>query len=459
MNTVTARNSTRHWQALDREHHLHPFTDHKSMHRRGSRIITRAEGAYLYDSNDERLLDGMAGLWCVNIGYGRTELADAARAQMCELPYYNTFFQTAHPPAVELSQRLAELVPGDLNHAFFTNSGSECNDTVVRLVRHYWAVRGEPQRQVIISRDNAYHGSTVAALSLGGMKPMHGQGGGVIDGVEHIMQPYWYRLGEDLSPQEFGVKAADALAERIDQAGPDKVAAFIAEPIQGAGGIIVPPDTYWPRVMEICKEYGILFVADEVICGFGRTGQWFGSQTCQLQPDLMSLAKGLSSGYQPIGAVMVSDAIADTIINEGGEFYHGFTYSGHPVACAVALENLRILREEQIIERAATEVAPYLQSRVAELRDHPLVGEVRGVGMLAAIELSPDKASRARFEPEGDVGAMCRDYSMSHGLVMRATLDSMLLSPPLIITREQVDEIMEAAVKALDLTAKGYGIR
>ena len=456
--TTAARNSTRHWQALDREHHLHPFTDHKSLHKRGSRVITKAEGVYLWDSEGHRLLDGMAGLWCVNIGYGRSELSEAARRQMDELPYYNTFFQTSHPPVTELAQRLSELSPGDLNHVFFTNSGSECNDTVVRMVRRYWEIVGQPQRQIILSRENSYHGSTVAALSLGGMKPMHEQGGNTIAGVEHVMQPYWYRLAGDTPPEEFGLQAARDLENRITRLGPDKVAAFIAEPVQGAGGIIVPPDSYWPEVTRICKKHDILFVADEVICGFGRTGSWFGTQTYALEPDLMSTAKGLSSGYQPIGAVMVNDRVASTLV-DGGEFYHGFTYSGHPVAAAVALENLRILEKESIVEIMANETAPYFQARVRELEDHPLVGEVRGVGMLAAIELSPNKTSRDRFDPEGDAGAMCRDYAMSHGLVMRATLDSMLLSPPLIITKAQVDEALGVARACLDLTAKAYGVR
>ncbi len=445
--------TTAEYQALDTAHHLHPFTDHRELHARGSRVITRAEGVWLWDSEGHRILDGMAGLWCVNLGYGREELVAAAARQMRELPYYNTFFQTAHPPAIELAAALAELAPGALNHAFFTSSGSEANDTVVRMVRHYWATRGEPGRSVIISRHNAYHGSTMAGASLGGMAPMHRQGGLPIPGIEHVAEPYWYRHGGDLDPEAFGLEAARDLERRIEALGSERVAAFIAEPIQGAGGVIVPPASYWPEVVRICRQHGILLVADEVICGFGRTGRWFGSQYYGIEPDLMPIAKGLSSGYLPIGAVLVADRIAETLIEEGGEFFHGYTYSGHPVACAVALESLRILREEGLVERVERDIGPYFQGRLRELLDHRLVGEIRGVGLIGAIQLTPDKASRARFEPEGRAGTACRNHAFANGLVMRAVQDSMVLSPPLVITREEVDELVARARRSLDQTA------
>jgi putrescine aminotransferase len=449
---------TEQWQALDRLHHVHPFTDSKALHRKGSRIITRADGVYLWDSDGRRILDGMAGLWCVNIGYGREELARIAYEQMQELPYYNNFFQTTHPPAVDLAALLSQVTPEHLNHVFFTNSGSEANDTVVRLVRRYWDVKGHPKRSVIISRENAYHGSTMAGASLGGMKPMHRQGGLPIPDIEHITQPYWYALGDDLTPEEFGLRAARALEERIEQLGPHRVAAFIGEPIQGAGGVIVPPHTYWPEIVRICRKHDILLVADEVICGFGRTGKWFGSDYYGLEPDLMSIAKGLSSGYLPIGGVMISDAVADVLIEKGGEFQHGFTYSGHPACCAVAAANIRIMLDERIIERAEQETMPYLQSRIREFESHPLVGEVRGLGMLGALQLVKDKGTRLMFDPPGDVGGLCKDHCTANDLIMRAVGDSMILAPQLVISRSEIDELVDKAGRALDLTAHDLGI-
>jgi putrescine aminotransferase len=449
---------TEQWQELDRLHHLHPFTDSKALHRKGSRIITRADGIYLWDSDGRRILDAMAGLWCVNIGYGRKELARAAYEQMQQLPYYNNFFQTTHPPAVDLAELLSQVTPAHLNHVFFTNSGSEANDTVVRMVRRYWDIKGQSARKVIISRENAYHGSTVAGASLGGMKPMHRQGGLPIPDIEHITQPYWYALGGDQPPEEFGLQAARALEERIRAVGANRVAAFIAEPIQGAGGVIVPPRSYWPEISRICKKYDVLLVVDEVICGFGRTGKWFGSDYFGLQPDLMTIAKGLSSGYQPIGGVMVSDAMADVLTNQGGEFQHGFTYSGHPVCCAVAAANIRILRDERIVERAEEQTVPYLQARIREFESHPLVGEVRGAGMLGAVQFAKDKRSRRPFDSPGEAGNLCKDHCMDNDLVMRAVGDSMILSPPLIITKSEIDEIMEKASLAIDLTARDLGI-
>ncbi len=443
---------TTYWQEMDSSHHLHPFTDSKDLNARGARIVTKAEGVYIWDSEGNRTLDAMAGLWCVNVGYGRPELVEAARAQMSELPYYNTFFQSSNVPTTELARKLAALTPAGLDHVFFANSGSEANDTVIRMVRRYWDVMGEPDRTVIISRDNAYHGSTMASASLGGMTFMHVQGGLPIPGIEHIMQPYWYHLGRDLSPAEFGLKAARALEQKIKEVGPNKVAAFIGEPIQGAGGVIVPPDSYWPEIQRICDEYGILLIADEVICGFGRTGNWFGSDTYDIKPDLMAIAKGLSSGYLPISAVMVHDRVAEVLINKGGEFSHGFTYSGHPVAAAVALANIDILEREGIVETVGQDTGPYLQKRLRELSDHPLVGEVRGVGLVAAVELVKDKMTGTLFAPEGDVGTICRDHAFEQGLVIRATNDSMIFSPPLILSKPQIDDIIDIMKNALDLT-------
>lgn len=441
---------TREWQNLSNDHHLAPFSDFKQLKEVGPRIITHAKGVYLWDSEGHKILDGMAGLWCVAIGYGRDELADAASKQMRELPYYNLFFMTAHPPVLELSKVIAEIAPEGMNHVFFTGSGSEGNDTMLRMVRHYWAIKGKPNKKVIISRKNGYHGSTVAGASLGGMTYMHEQGDLPIPGITHIPQPYWFGEGGDMSPEEFGIWAANQLEEKILEIGVDNVGAFIAEPIQGAGGVIVPPETYWPRIKEILAKYDILFVADEVICGFGRTGEWFGSDFYGLKPDMMTIAKGLTSGYIPMGGLIVRDEVVN-VLNEGGDFNHGFTYSGHPVAAAVALENIRILRDEKIIEKVQAETAPYLQKRLRELNDHPLVGEVRGVGMLGAIELVQDKVTRKRYEGKG-VGMICRQFCFDNGLIMRAVGDTMIISPPLVITRDEIDELVTKARKCLDLT-------
>lgn len=440
--------TTAHWQDLSRRHLLAPFTDYRQLNEKGARIITRAEGVHLWDSEGQRILDGMAGLWCVNVGYGREELVEAASRQMRELPYYNLFFQTAHPPALELAKAIAELAPDGMNHVFFTGSGSEANDTVLRLVRHYWATKGQPEKRVVIGRWNGYHGSTLAGASLGGMAAMHEQGG-LLPDIVHIPQPYWFGESGEMSPEEFGVWAADQLERKILEVGEERVAAFIAEPIQGAGGVIVPPESYWPRVRQILDKYDILFIADEVICGFGRTGEWFGSQYYGNAPDLMPIAKGLTSGYVPMGGVVVRDEVVK-VLDEGGEFYHGFTYSGHPVAAAVALENIRILRDEGIVDRVRSATAPYLQKRWAELADHPLVGETRGVGMVAALELVRDKKTRTRYE--GGAGMLCREHCFRNGLVMRAVGDTMIIAPPLVITPESIDELVTLARLSLDQT-------
>ena len=436
----------------DLAHHWHPFTDTASMGMEELRLITHAKGSHVWDSDGHKLLDAMAGLWCVNVGYGRTEIVDAATRQMYELPYYNTFFKSTHEPVAALSEKLASLTPGDLNRFFFNTSGSDSNDTVVRIVRTYWAAMGKPDKTVIISRKNAYHGSTIAGMSLGGMDAMHGQGGPLVPDIVHIDQPYWYGEGGDISPEEFGLARARALEAEIDRLGEGRVAAFIAEPVQGAGGVVIAPETYWPEVMRICKEREILFVADEVICGFGRLGAWFGSDRLELQPDLMTMAKGLSSGYLPIGAVAVSEKIANDVFTHAGEFFHGYTYSGHPACCAAALANLKIIEEEKLIEKVRDQTEPYFAEKWASLGDHPMVGEARSLGLVGALELVPEKPSRKRFANVGEVGNLCRDRSFDNGLVMRAVRDTMVVSPPLIITEGEIDEMVEKAWKTLDET-------
>jgi putrescine aminotransferase len=451
------RHDTRAIQALDAAHYLHPFTDHADLARIGARVITHGEGIYVWDSEGKQILDAMSGLWCVNVGYGRKELADAAYRQMMTLPYYNSFFQTTNVPAVELATRLAQLAPPAgawrFEHVFFGSSGSEANDTNVRLVRRYWDLMGQPQRKVIISRRNAYHGSTVAGASLGGMGAMHAQGDLPIPGIVHIEQPYYWehaRAGE--GREEFGLRAARWLEDKILEIGPDKVAAFIGEPVQGAGGVIIPPETYWPEIQRIVDKYGILLISDEVICAFGRLGHWFAYEKFGMRPDLVTFAKGVTSGYVPLGGVLVGERVARVLIDKGGEFNHGYTYSGHPVACAVALANLDLMAREQLPERVRTEMGPYLAERFKALEEHPLVGEAETCGFVGGLVLVKDKARRQTFDPDLAVGMICRRHCFRNGLIMRAVGDRMIIAPPLVMTREQIDEMMGLIRYCLDAT-------
>ena len=440
---------------MDLAHHLPAQTDYRLQESLGgSRIITRADGCYIYDGDGNKILDGMAGLWCVNVGYGRKELADAAYEQMLELPYYNTFFKTATPPPVMLAAKIAEKMGGHLSHVFFNSSGSEANDTVFRLVRHYWALKGRPQRQIFISRWNAYHGSTVAGVSLGGMTYMHEQGNLPIPGVEHVMQPYSFNDGFGEDEEAFASRAAQAIEDRILAVGPENVAAFIGEPVQGAGGVIIPPAAYWPKVEAICRKYGILLVCDEVICGFGRLGQWFGHQHYGIKPDIIAMAKGLSSGYLPISAVGVADFIVAELKAHDGDFVHGFTYSGHPTACAVALKNIEIMEREGLIERTRTDTGPYIAKAMATLNDHPLVGEVRTLGLIGAIEIVSKKGTNQRFGGrEGTAGPIVRDLCIKNGLMVRGIRDSLVFCPPLIISHAEIDQMVAILRRSLDEAA------
>lgn len=453
MNTYT----TEALQALDRSHHLHPFTDFGAYSRNGGRIYSEAEHIYIKDSDGNKILDGMSGLWCCNLGYSQQTINDAVAEQLQRLPYYNNFFGCANQPSVELAKALVDATPAQFNHVFFTNSGSEANDTNIRLVHRYYDLLGTPEKKHIISRHNAYHGSTIAAASLGGMEAMHKQFQ-PLPYVHHIDQPHWFKLGGDETKAEFGVRIARQLEQKIDELGEQNVAAFIAEPVQGAGGVIVPPESYWPEIQRICDERDILFIADEVICGFGRTGKWFASETYNIRPDLMTIAKAVTNGYMPLGAVMVGTKVAETLMAADGDFEHGLTYSGHPAACAAGVETLRLYREESFIENAAEHIAPYLQSKLAQLEDHAIVGEVRGLGMFAAVELVRDKASKERLAPDSAAAAFCRDTAVSSGLMVRATGDAMIMAPPLVATRAEIDVLLERLVQALDATAKNYDV-
>jgi len=441
--------------ALQREdsgHYLHPFTDHKALSQMGSRVMVKGEGIYIWDSEGKKILDGMSGLWCVNVGYGRKELADAAYQQLQQLPFYNSFFNTANVPAIRLASELVKVAPPGFNHVFYTGSGSEGNDTVVRMVRRYWDVEGQPQRKVIISRHNAYHGSTVAGASLGGMKGMHEQGDLPIPNIVHIEQPYHFENARELPAEEYGLIAARRLEEKILEIGPERVAAFIGEPVQGAGGVIIPPSTYWPEIQRIVDKYGILLCSDEVICGFGRLGHWFGAQRMGTRPDLITFAKGVTSGYIPMGGVLVGDRVARTLIDKGGEFNHGFTYSGHPVAAAVALENIAILQREQLVERVLKDTGPYLKQQFEALAEHPLVGLAETCGLVAGLVLVKSKKPLQTFDPDLSVGMVCRGYMFRNGVIMRAVGDRMIIAPPLVMTRAQIDEMIHLIRTCLDQT-------
>jgi putrescine aminotransferase len=452
-------NLTKHWQALDAAHHVHPFTDTAALNAEGVRVITKADGVYLWDSEGNKIIDGMSGLWCVQVGYGNTQLAEAGCEALRVLPYYNHFFKTTNPYTVELAAKLVTLLPDGHEHILFANSGSEANDTALKLIRYYWNLRGKPEKKIHISRDYAYHGVTFASASLSGLTPMHPQWDLPLPGFVKVPTPYWFGARaagyDDMDPEQFGVFIARKLEDKILDLGPDRVASFSAEPIQGAGGVIFPPATYWPEIQRICAKYDVLLHLDEVITGFGRTGEWFGAQTYAIHPDIMTMAKGLSSGYQPISAVALGQRMAETILNAHEELVHGYTYSGHPVASAVALKNLEVIEKLALIPRVKKTIGPYLQQRLHQAFDnHPLVGEVRGIGLLAAIELVPNKPERSFFPDVGQVGTRCRNYCFSSGLISRAIRDTMVLAPPLVVTEPEVEEIIAKLKEAIDRTAR-----
>ena len=444
-------------QAMDSAHFIHPFTDHADLAEQGAKVIVQADNIYVFDSEGHKMLDAMSGLWCVNAGYARKELADAAYQQMMTLPFYNSFFNTTNVPATKLAAKLASLAPTvdgrSFKHVFYSSSGSESNDTNVRMVRRYWDLLGQPQRKVIIGRLNGYHGSTMAGASLGGMSGMHAQGDLPIPDIVHIEQPYFAENGASgESADDFGLRAARWLEEKILEVGPDRVAAFIGEPVQGAGGVIIPPTTYWPEIQRIVDKYGILLISDEVICAFGRLGHWFAYEKFGYKPDLVTFAKGVTSGYVPLGGVMVGDRVAKVLIEQGGEFNHGYTYSGHPVACAVALANIELIEREGLVERVKNDTGPYLAEGFKKIAAHPLVGVADTCGFVGGITLVKNKTTLEAFDAELGVGMICRGHCFKNGLIMRAVGDRMIIAPPLVMTRVQVDELLALIQRCLDAT-------
>lgn len=443
---------------MDARHHLHPFTTHADLAKNGARVITKAKGVYVWDSEGRRLIDGMAGLWCVQAGYGREELVEAGCKALEQLSFYNSFFQTTNPYVAELSAKLAEVTPEGIDRFFFANSGSEGNDSAIKIIRYFWNLQGKPRKKTIISRKRSYHGVTLGSASMSGITSMHTQTDLPLPGFAHVDTPYWYGDGGELSPEDFGLAIAQKLEEKILELGAENVAAFAAEPITGAGGLIIAPSTYWPEINRICKKYDVLLHVDEVICGFGRTGSWFGSETYGIEADMINMAKGISSGYQPLAAVGLGPRVGDAIFNSQQEWSHGFTYSGHPVACAVGLANIELLQRERLVERVAGETGASFQRRLAALSDHPLIGETRGVGLIGGMEIVKDKRTREKYAADLDIGTRCRNHCFANGLIMRAIGDTMVLSPPLVISESELDELFGLARLSLDLMAKDLGV-
>jgi len=451
------KRQTRDYQAADAAHHIHAFLDQKALNAEGPRVMVGGERLHLWDSEGKRYLDGMSGLWCTQLGYGRKDLTAAAAAQMDQLAYYNMFFHTTHPAVIELSELLFSLLPGHYSHAIYTNSGSEANEVLIRTVRRYWQVVGQPTKKIMIGRWNGYHGSTLAATALGGMKFMH-EMGGLIPDVAHIDEPYWYAEGGELTPAEFGLRCALQLEEKILELGAENVAGFVAEPFQGAGGMIFPPESYWPEIQRICRQYDVLLCADEVIGGFGRTGEWFAHEYFGFEPDTLSIAKGLTSGYVPMGGLVLSKRIAEALVERGGVFAHGLTYSGHPVAAAVAIANLKALRDEGIVRQVKDDTGPYLQRILREVfADHPLIGQVQGAGLVAALQFAEHKPTRKRFANENDLAWQCRTFGFEEGVIIRSTLGRMIMAPALVANRAELDELVDKTRIAVDRTARLVG--
>ena len=438
--------------AKDKAHLLHPLSNLKQQLADGPLVFTRGEGVYLWDSDGARFMDSFSGLWNVNVGHGRHELAVAAADQIDEVAFVPTFFGLASPPAIELGAKLADLFPGSINHFQFTSGGSESNETALKIARYYWWLKGQPEKIKIISRKMGYHGIAMGALAATGIPAYHEGFGPGVPGFVHIHAPYPYRTGEGLSDAEFVQKLVADLEETIAREGEGTIAAMIGEPVQGAGGVVVPPDGYWDAIIPVLKAHNILLIADEVICGFGRTGAMFGMTTYGYEPDLVAFAKGITSGYIPMGGVGVSDKIFDVMSEPDRLFMHGFTYAGHPVGAAVALRNIQIIEDERLPENAG-KIGAYLLSELhRKLDDAPYVGNVRGKGMMLFVEVVSDKGTRAKFDPSAGIAGKLTRATRDRRIIVRASNDGIAIAPPLIMTMEQADELVGAIVEALQET-------
>ncbi len=433
---------------------VHPYTNLAGLRDSGPLVIERGQGVFVHDSEGKSYIDGMAGLWCVSLGYGNEELVETAAAQMRKLSFGHLFTAKSHDPAIELAEKLKEIAPVPISKVFFCSSGSEANDSQVKLVWYMNNALGRPNKKKIVSRLKGYHGVTVAAASLTGLPNNHIDFDLPIANILHTSCPHHYRFAKDgESEEEFASRLAAELDELIEKEGPDTVAAFIAEPVMGAGGVIVPPRTYFPKIMAVCAKHDVYMIADEVICGFGRLGTMFGSQALGYVPHGLSIAKALSSAYVPIAGVMVPETMYQALLTESrkiGMFGHGFTYSGHPVAAAVAIKTLEIYKRDRIIEGAAAK-APQFQRRLTALGQHPLVGEARGLGLVGALELVADKRRKTSFDPKKGVAARCVRFAEEEGLIVRHVIgDTVTISPPLVISPQEIDELFDRLGRALD---------
>ena len=418
-------------------------------------IITGGRGVYVRDDQGKEYLEGLAGLWCASLGFSEPRLVEAAQRQLKTLPFYHLFTHKSHEPSIELAERLLKMLPVPMSKVFFNNSGSEANDTAIKIIWYYNNALGRPEKKKIISRQRAYHGVTVAAASLTGLPANHRDFDLPIANILHTACPHHYRNAEPgESEEDFATRLAAELDALIEKEGPETVAAFIAEPVMGAGGVVVPPRTYFDKIQEVLRKHDVLLVADEVICGFGRLGTMFGMETFGMKPDIVTMAKQISSGYMPISATAISAPIYEALVSRSdkGPFAHGFTYSGHPVAAAVAVETLKIYEERAILDHVRA-IAPHFQERLRALASHSLVGEARGVGLIGALELVSDKATKAPFDPAMGVGLMAADMAMEKNLITRAMGDTLGICPPLIITTEEIDLMFDRMAAALDLTA------
>ncbi|KQT77725.1 aminotransferase [Methylobacterium sp. Leaf466] len=442
--------------ARDVETLIHPYTNLATFRETGPLVLERGHGVWVYDSDGRPYLEGMAGLWCTALGYSNEELVEAATEQMSRLPFTHLFSGRSHDPAIELAETLKELMPIPTSKVFFTSSGSEANDTQVKLTWYMNNALGRPRKKKIIARQRGYHGVTVATASMTGLPANHADWDLPLPGFLHTACPHHYRFAEAGETEgAFSQRLADELEALILAEDPVTVAAFIAEPVMGAGGAIAPPAGYFAAIQAVLARYDVRFIADEVICGFGRLGTWFGSEALGMRPDTLSFAKAVTSGYMPLGGISIDEPLYRLMVSQSaklGTFGHGTTYSGHPVACAVALKTIAILKRDRIVEGVAQK-APQFQARLSALADHPIVGEARGIGLIGGVEIVADKRSKRQYEPKAGVAARCVAFAQAEGLIVRFLAgDRVAVCPPLVISREEIDTLFDRLTRALDRT-------